>query len=84
MKAFHRKIDAWKVQTMNTKSGILKPKNFDPSNVLKDSVNIRVGPDLFFCRISSRVIRHALPDIAGNPAFYCLITGYPAQPYLFL
>ena len=26
-----------------------------------------------------RIIRHALPDIAGYPAFYCRITGYPTE-----
>ena len=43
----------------------------------------RVGPDLVFltgCQISGRIIRHVLPDIAGYPAIYCRIAGYPAQP----
>ena len=56
--------------------------NYNPKSIRQGiSIKIRVGPDMIFfagCRISGRIIRHVLPDIAGYPAFYCRITGYPA------
>ena len=56
--------------------------NYNPKSIRQGiSIEIRVGPDMIFfagCRISGRIIRHVLPDIAGYPAFYCRITGYPA------
>ena len=47
----------------------------------RHQVKTRVGSDLVFlagCRISNRIIRHTLTDIAGFPAFSCRITEYPA------
>ena len=38
----------------------------------------RVEPDLFFCRISGRIIRYALPDIARKFGKILSDVGYPA------
>ena len=48
------------------------------SLALVKSILTRVGPDLGYfagCRISDRIIRHALPDFAGYLAFSCRISG---------
>ena len=31
------------------------------------------------CRVSGQIILHTLPGIAGYPALFCRITGYPAE-----